>query len=113
MTMISERGLEIAAHTPGPWKWQWAVDVNGYADGRIFTGWNTVVGISAPLCVAVSPRFQTEAQWSADACLIAAAPDVSDVLRTILLELSAGPRVGAHTIARAYAAIAKAESRRQ
>jgi hypothetical protein len=71
MTLRDHTG---GGHTPGPWEWSWAKD-GDLADGRIFTGWNAMF-IGAPLCVAVSPRYQKQAQWEADAALIAAAPDL-------------------------------------
>lgn len=72
------------AHTPGPWAWSWSVLPNGNADGRIYTGWNTPIGIGAPLCVAVSPRYQTKEQWEADAPVLATAPEVLTAAKAVI-----------------------------
>lgn len=101
--------------TEGPWLWNWAVDGNGHADGRIYTD-PAVNTLGLATCIAVSPRYASKEAWATTAPMLAAAPDLLAVarkLRTALDALRPFPLVvepvAAALIAEADAAIAKAE----
>ena len=59
------------SHTPGPWQWYWRTE-NDETNCGVF--WEKSKGQAWPVCRA--PRYQTEEQWTADARLISAAPDL-------------------------------------
>lgn len=69
----------MTEHTPGPWTWQWAETQDGNADGRVYSDWRDTINL--PICIAVSPRYRKRDRWEADASLIAAAPELLEVLK--------------------------------
>lgn len=73
----------MSEHTPGPWKWHWRRDdddapASVYAEPREGHAY----------AVAMMPRYQKREQWTADAALIAAAPDMMEALRRCRAELA-------------------------
>ena len=94
---------QMNKHTPGPWGWHWNKLPSGEADGRVHTINPSFVGTVN--CIAVSPRYQTQKQWEADASLLAAAPDLLEALKAVV---AVADRKTVE-FDRARAAIAKAE----
>jgi len=87
----------MSEHTPSPWKWHWRQE-DGIATGSIFSE----IHPGHAYAVAMTPRYQTQAQWEADARLIAAAPELLVALKHCVIERS-------EWLEEARAAIAKAE----
>ena len=75
----------MSEHTKGPWNWNW-FQKDGLTDCGIFSDYCHGIRTS----VARAPKFQTESQWRADACLIAAAPELlealEDAMKTAMFE---------------------------
>ncbi len=102
----------MSAHTPGPWQWYWRLGENLKADCGVFS--ETRPGHAYSVCRA--PQYEGQAQWEANARLIAAAPELLEACQTVLAGIERGLPIDANTVnglvvARLRAAIAKAEGR--
>jgi hypothetical protein len=110
--------MSTAKHTPGPWR----VEENttliwGKCNPNDQTSW----GMGYPIAECrITPISQSswatgpnEDEGEANACLIAAAPDMLDALKVTArgLEGEFGPRVAEVNFPALYAAMAKAEGR--
>jgi hypothetical protein len=65
-------------HTQGPWKWHGARHDDGRNNGSVYRD-----DCGTAYCVAKAPQYAKDAQWEADAKLIAAAPEMLDALKKV------------------------------
>ncbi len=70
----------MSAHTPGPWRWHWGVNEELHADCGVYS--EKREGQAYSVCRA--PRYESQAQWEANARLIAAAPELLEVAKDLL-----------------------------
>jgi hypothetical protein len=70
-------------HTRGTWHWDSYLD-SDYDPPNCGSIYAELVSGQA-VAIAKRPRYTNDRQWQADACLMAAAPDLLDIVRKIVI----------------------------
>ena len=91
-------------HTLGPWDWHQAKHDDGRNNGSVIADAET----GRARCVCKAPQYETDAQWAANARLIAAAPELLFALENLIGVLDGDGGTQPDAVPMGRAAIAKA-----
>ena len=75
----------MSSHTRGPWDWHRDKHDDGRNNGSVIADAKS----GRARCVCKAPQYETDKQWTANANLIAAAPDLVEALTSVLDALGA------------------------